>query len=65
MRTTVDLDDELVKKAFKASGIHKKTELLEEGLRLIIRREAAQYLIAWGGSDPAAKAPPRRRFSAA
>jgi Arc/MetJ family transcription regulator len=64
MRTTVDLDDELVKKAFKASGLKKKTELLEQGLRLIIRREAIQALIEWGGSDPTAEAPPRRRFPA-
>jgi Arc/MetJ family transcription regulator len=64
MRTTVDLDDELVKQAFKASGIQKKTELIEQGLRLIIRRHAAQKLIEWGGSDPTAKAPPRRRFPA-
>ena len=65
MRTTVDLDEDLVKQAFKASGLHKKTELIEEGLRLIIRREASQYIIALGGSDPTAKAPPRRRMPAA
>jgi Arc/MetJ family transcription regulator len=62
MRTTVDLDDELLKLAFKATGLKKKTELLEHGLRLIVRREAAQRLIEMGGMDPTAKAPPRRRF---
>jgi Arc/MetJ family transcription regulator len=62
MRTTVDLDDELVKRAFKATGIQKKTELIEAGLRLLIRREAAQYLIRAGGTMPHIKAPRRRRW---
>ena len=62
MRTTVDLDDALVKQAFQMSGIKKKTELIEAGLRLLVRREAAQALIRMGGTMPKVKAPRRRRW---
>jgi Arc/MetJ family transcription regulator len=61
MRTTVDLDDQLVKTATEYSGIKKKTALLEEALRQMIRREASRRLIALGGSDPDAKIAPRKR----
>jgi Arc/MetJ family transcription regulator len=61
MRTTVDLNDQLVKTATEYSGIKKKTALLEEALRQMIRREASRRLIALGGSDPAAKIAPRKR----
>lgn len=62
MRTTVDLDDELIKQAFSISGIKKKTELLEAGLRALIRREAARGLMDLGGKIPGMKAPRRRRW---
>lgn len=62
MRTTMDLDDELVKLAREMTGIQKKTQLVEEALRLMIRRESAKRLIAMGGTMPKAKQTPRRRF---
>lgn len=61
MRTTVDLDDELVKKASEYTGISGKTALLEEALRRMVRLEAGRRLAALGGSDPRAGAGPRRR----
>ena len=62
MRTTVDLDEELVKLAVQYTGITKKTQLLEEGLRSLVRRQAALSLAAMGGTQKGLKAPPRRRF---
>ena len=62
MRTTVDLDEKLVKEALAVTKIATKTALIEEGLRSLLRREAARALAAMGGSDPSAKAAPRRRF---
>lgn len=62
MRTTMDLDDDLVKKAAEYSGIKQKTALVEEALRQMIRFEAGKRLAALGGTDPGAWAPPRRRF---
>jgi Arc/MetJ family transcription regulator len=61
VRTTVDLDDKLMKQALAATKLPTKTALLEEGLRSLLRREAGRQLIAMGGSDPSAKGAPRRR----
>lgn len=64
MRTTLNLRDDLVQRARAATGIKGKTELVHAGLEALLRREAARRLIALGGSDPAAKAAPRRRAAA-
>ena len=61
MRTTVNLDDDLMNEAASLTGINEKTELLREALRTLIRREAAQRLIRLGGSQPNLKDIPRRR----
>jgi Arc/MetJ family transcription regulator len=44
MRTTVDLDEDLLSRAIKESGIHQKTALLEEGLRLIVAQCAQRRM---------------------
>ncbi len=61
MRTTVVIDEELLAEAQKCTGITERSALLNEGLRGLIQVDAARRLIALGGSDPQAKAPPRRR----
>jgi Arc/MetJ family transcription regulator len=61
MRTTVVLDDTLLAEAQERTGIKERSELLNEGLRGLIQRDAARRLIALGGSEPGLKAPPRRR----
>jgi len=63
MRTTVTIDDELLKDAKELTGIGEVSVLLREGLKALVEREAAQRLALLGGSMPDAKAPPRRRFS--
>jgi len=65
MRTTITLDDELLAKAEKYTGIKERSALLHEALRSLVAREAARRLAKLGGSDPRAKLPPRRRPSAA
>ncbi|HWA91749.1 MAG TPA: type II toxin-antitoxin system VapB family antitoxin [Rhizomicrobium sp.] len=65
MRTTVTLDDELVKKAMRYTGIRERGALIEAALTALVQREAARRLAALGGSDPRAKLPPRRRPKAA
>jgi Arc/MetJ family transcription regulator len=37
MRTTIDIDDELMRRAMKSSGARTKRAVVEEGLRLLIR----------------------------
>ena len=61
MRTTVSLDDELVRDAMEYTGIKEKSALLRAGLLFLIQSEAARLMARLGGSDPGAKAPPRRR----
>jgi len=61
MRTTLNIDDELIREAGRLTGLHAKTDVIHEGLRALITRESARRLAALGGRLPAAKAPPRRR----
>lgn len=61
MRTTVTLDDELVARARSLLAVEETSALLREALKALIERESARRLAALGGSDPEAKAPPRRR----
>ena len=63
MRTTIAIDDELLAKAREYTGIAETTALVREGLKVLIQREAARRLALLGGSDPDAKAAPRRRPS--
>jgi Arc/MetJ family transcription regulator len=62
MRTTLALDDELVAQAQAYTGIKEKSALVREALKRLVQGEAAERLIALGGSDPDATIPPRRRF---
>jgi hypothetical protein len=61
MRTTLNLDDRLIREAGRLTGRRAKTEVIHEGLRALITRESARRLAALGGSIPGAKSPPRRR----
>ena len=61
MRITIDLDDELVRRAKEFTGISNIEALIREALTRLAQREAARRLAALGGSDPDADAAPRRR----
>ncbi len=61
MRTTILLDDDLIKTASEYTGITEKATLVREGLKSLIAFEAGQRLIALGGSDPDIDVPPRKR----
>ena len=61
MRTTVTLDDALVKKAMAYTGITERSALIRAGLNLLVQREAARRLALLGGSDPDAQYIPRRQ----
>ena len=61
MRTTLALDDDLLAEAEALTGVREKTALVREALKALIERESARRLARLGGSDPKAKAPPRRR----
>jgi Arc/MetJ family transcription regulator len=61
MRTTITLDDDLLERAEKLTGIQERPALLREALKALIAREAALRLARLGGSDPGAAAAPRYR----
>lgn len=61
MRTTVNLDDDLVAEATRLTGTTDRTPLLREALTALIEREASRRLARLGGSEPALAATPRRR----
>jgi Arc/MetJ family transcription regulator len=63
MRTTINIDDELLAKARSYTGENEKTKLVRLGLEALIQREVAKRLVALGGSMPDLEVPQRRRSS--
>ncbi len=61
MRTTVTLDDDLLSKAAKYTGIKERSTLLRVALEALVQREAARRLARLGGSEPDLEIPSRRR----
>lgn len=61
MRTTITLDDELLRTAQEYTGVSEKTALLREALKSLIEREASRRLAALGGTMPELEDIPRRR----
>jgi Arc/MetJ family transcription regulator len=65
VRTTINLDDDLVSEAQRITGMKERTALIHEGLRALIERESARRLARLGGSDPRLQPIPRRRSAGA
>jgi Arc/MetJ family transcription regulator len=65
MRTTLNLDGDLVDRARELTGIQEKTALVHAGLKALIARESARRLAALGGTMPGLKSIPRRRSAPA
>ena len=63
MRSTFTIDDELLEKAKDYSGIEDTKDVIHAALKQLVQLEAARRLAKMGGSDPTAKAPPRRKFA--
>jgi Arc/MetJ family transcription regulator len=61
MRTTINIDDELLSRVAKLTGPLDRSTLVHEGLKALIERESARRLARLGGTQPALKAAPRRR----
>jgi len=57
MRTTITIEDSLVKKAIAMTGIRERNALFRRALREMVEREAARRLTLLGGTDPNAWAP--------
>ena len=61
MRTTVNIDDQLMSEAQRITGVVEKAALVREGLKALIERESARRLAKLGATDPELKPVPRRR----
>ncbi len=61
MRTTLNIDDTLVEKASKLTGIKEKTALVRRGLETLISLESSRRLAQLGGSEKKIQMPRRRR----
>lgn len=65
MRTTINIDEDLLAKASKLAGPLDRSALVHEGLKAFIERESARRLARLGGTQTDLTAAPRRRQSAA
>jgi Arc/MetJ family transcription regulator len=61
VRTTLNLDADLLEKAARLTGIAQKTALIHLGLEALIQRESARRLARLGGSMPSIRPVSRRR----
>jgi Arc/MetJ family transcription regulator len=61
MRTTLLIDDEILKKASDLTGIKEKTSLVKLGLQSLISRESSKRLAQLGGTENGIKYIRRRR----
>ncbi|MBN1694506.1 type II toxin-antitoxin system VapB family antitoxin [candidate division WOR-3 bacterium] len=60
MRTTLNINNELVEKASRLTGVKEKTSLVNLGLEALISLESAKRLAKLGGTEKKLNAIPRR-----
>lgn len=65
MRTTLNIEDDLLAEAQRVSGVKDKAALVREGLKALIERESARRLARLGGSEPPLRSVPRRQIDSA
>ena len=61
MRTTLNIDDALIDKAARLTGIKEKTSLVRLGLEALISMASSKRLAKLGGSEKKLRRIPRRR----
>jgi Arc/MetJ family transcription regulator len=61
MRTTINIDDDLIARAAELTGIKEKTTLVRMGLEYLIARESAKRLARLGGTEKNLQPIPRRK----
>lgn len=61
MRTTLNIDDEMLRKASELTGITEKTSLVRLGLEALIALESSRRLADLGGTEKDLRPIPRRR----
>jgi Arc/MetJ family transcription regulator len=61
MRTTLIIEDDLIEKASRLTGVKEKTSLVRLGLEALIARESGRRLAKLGGTEKRLEIPRRRR----
>lgn len=61
MRSTLNIDEEILRKAAALTGEKEKTALVRMGLEALIARESARRLARLGGTEPLLSSVRRRR----
>jgi Arc/MetJ family transcription regulator len=62
MRTTLNIEDELLQKASKLTGVKEKTTLIKRALEALIALESSKRLAKLGGTEKNLQRIPRRRI---
>ena len=63
MRTTLNIEDSLIKKVSKLTGIKEKTTMVKLGLEALIALESSKRLAKLGGTEKELKRIPRRKIA--
>jgi Arc/MetJ family transcription regulator len=63
MKTTLNIDDNLLEEASKLTGVKEKTSLVRLGLETLISQESAKRLAQLGGTEKGLKPISRRKSS--
>ena len=61
MKTTLNIEDKLLDRASKLTGIKEKTSLVRLGLEALIAKESSKRLAKLGGTEKKLDMIPRRR----
>jgi Arc/MetJ family transcription regulator len=61
MKTTLNIDDHLLKKASELTGVKEKASLVRMGLEALIARESARRVADLGGTEKDLRPIPRRK----
>jgi Bacterial antitoxin of type II TA system, VapB len=62
MRTTLNLDDEVIEDLREYTGVRETNAIVRKALEEMRQREAGRRLARLRGAYPGLVAPPRRRF---
>jgi len=61
MRTTLNIDDRILRKATEITGVKEKTSLVRMGLEALVSFESAKRLASLGATEKRLRFIPRRR----
>ncbi len=61
MRTTLNINDDILEKASRLTGVKEKTALVRLGLEALIASQSSRRLARLGGTEKSLRSIPRRR----